>query len=113
MLTQLHMNGGTHAVLSPCAVVDCGQPEDVTDGMVVVPSTTFGSTVTYSCDLGYRLVGLAARTCGADGQWSNGVPFCIGTTADTYIHKPRGGMFDNRNWLLHYFSRYNMPLCTH
>ena len=83
-------------VLSPCAVVDCGQPEDITNGMVVVPSTTFGSTVTYSCDLGHRLVGLAARTCGADGQWSNGVPFCIGTV-DTYIHKPCGGMFDNRN----------------
>ncbi|XP_064386873.1 sushi, von Willebrand factor type A, EGF and pentraxin domain-containing protein 1-like [Halichondria panicea] len=35
-----------------------------------------GTTATYSCTNGYRLVGEAMRTCGSEGTWSGSAPVC-------------------------------------
>ncbi len=60
------------------AVVDCGPLTDPTNGMVGIPTTTFGSMATYSCNPGYQMTGLMVRTCTASG-WSTGDdPVCTG-----------------------------------
>ena len=56
--------------------VDCGMPEDITNGTVTTSSTVYNSNATYTCDPGYVLVGLAVRVCEADGSWSNAAPAC-------------------------------------
>lgn len=56
--------------------VDCGMPEDISNGMVTVDSTVYDSNATYTCNSGYVLVGLAVRVCEADGSWSNAAPAC-------------------------------------
>ena len=38
--------------------------------------TTFMSTVTYTCNAGYNLIGPISRTCGSDGVWSPAAPTC-------------------------------------
>ena len=38
--------------------------------------TSFGDVASYSCDVGYMLIGLKERTCQADGQWNGSVPTC-------------------------------------
>ena len=68
-------------ILKPClialyAVVFCGDPGVPANGFRNVTSTEFGSTVGYSCVLGYELQGSNARTCQADGLWSGSVPTC-------------------------------------
>jgi len=45
------------------AVVDCGDLPDPPNGQVADPQTIFGSDATYSCNLGYTLVGISVRTC--------------------------------------------------
>ena len=37
--------------------MDCGDPSNVTNGMVIFTSTTFGSNAAYSCNTGYTLTG--------------------------------------------------------
>ena len=40
--------------------------------------TTFAQTATYSCNIGYNLVGDSNRTCQATGNWSESAPTCQG-----------------------------------
>ncbi|XP_064386598.1 sushi, von Willebrand factor type A, EGF and pentraxin domain-containing protein 1-like isoform X2 [Halichondria panicea] len=59
-----------------CAAVSCGLLPTITNGSPRTPtSTTFGGTVTYSCDTGYKLVPLTAVTCQASRRWST-LPMC-------------------------------------
>ena len=59
--------------------VDCGNLTDLANGSVNhTLGTTFGQTVTYSCDTGYNLVGDSTRTCQAAGNWSGSAPTCQG-----------------------------------
>ena len=60
------------------AAVDCGSPPSTSYGSPGTPtSTTFGGTVTYSCNNGYTLSGSATVSCLATGDWSS-QPTCSG-----------------------------------
>ena len=39
-------------------------------------STTYQSTVRFSCIAGYKLIGSSSRTCNADGIWTGRQPVC-------------------------------------
>ncbi|XP_064386667.1 sushi, von Willebrand factor type A, EGF and pentraxin domain-containing protein 1-like [Halichondria panicea] len=55
-----------------CPPVDCGTPPSITNGSPGIPTTTtFTETVTYSCDDGYALFGIATSTCLANATWSS------------------------------------------
>ena len=63
--------------------VDCGILNAPTSGDVsfagsLVTAGVFlvGSTVTYTCDRGYDLVGTIFRVCQSDGTWSDSAPTC-------------------------------------
>lgn len=59
------------------AVVNCGGLSPLGLLMVDQSNTTFNSTATFSCPIGYNLVGSAVRTCGADGRYTGVQPSCI------------------------------------
>ena len=63
-------------------VISCGVPELQllnANGLTLNYSTlTYGSTVTYSCNVGYNLVGSLSQTCNASGTWSGNPPQCQG-----------------------------------
>ena len=59
-------------------VVDCGNLLAPSNGGVMLSGTTFTSTATYSCNDGYTLEGVTARTCLASGSWSDTAPTCTG-----------------------------------
>ena len=56
--------------------VDCGTLPNPVNGQVSTTGTTSGHTATYSCSIGYDLVGGSTRTCQATGQWSGSAPTC-------------------------------------
>jgi hypothetical protein len=64
-----------------CESIDCGTLSPPTNGMVAVPTTTFGSVATYTCDTGYALMGSATRTCGPGGAWDGAEPTCASCPA--------------------------------
>ena len=57
--------------------VDCGSPGTPTNGNAIIISTTFGTTIMYSCNETYILCGSDSRTCQANATWSGEVPDCI------------------------------------
>ena len=58
--------------------VNCGgTPRSLSNGQRSYSGTTFGYTVTYTCNSGYRMTaGSTIRTCQSDGQWSGSHPTC-------------------------------------
>ena len=70
----LHMS-----LCSNVTAVSCGYPPSISNGFRGTPThTTYGGTVTYSCDTGYQMSGSATVTCQASGSWSTR-PSCTGT----------------------------------
>ena len=69
---------GTWSDTEPtCALVDCQAPPTTRNSSVSAPTTTYGSTATYSCWVGSNLSDTTTRTCQADGTWSGTVPTCL------------------------------------
>ncbi|NWZ01976.1 CR2 protein, partial [Loxia curvirostra] len=63
----------------PLAVRPCPMPPEVANGNHNGRDTegfTMGMSVLYTCDPGYYLVGNAAVTCRASGNWSQPRPRC-------------------------------------
>ena len=56
-----------------CLAGDCGDTlPTVHNGMILIPTqTTFQSSTTATCNLGYILNGVSSVTCDANAKWSN------------------------------------------
>ncbi len=64
--------------------VGCGTPPSITNGSPGIPTTTtFAGKVTYSCNDGYSLFGIATSTCQANATWSKS-PECRGVCFNTF-----------------------------
>ena len=55
---------------------DCDSLTAPTNGQVSGETTTFNSTLTFTCDAGYDLTGDATVTCNATGSWDYAAPTC-------------------------------------
>jgi len=60
-----------------CDLVNCIIPGELQDGTRSTAANSYNTVVTYACNSGFSLVGLATRTCQADGTWSGEHPRCI------------------------------------
>ena len=66
--------------LTSTVVISCGTP-DVALGngtllTATFTSTTYSSVASYTCAIGYNLIGLPQRICQSNKQWSGNSPFC-------------------------------------
>ncbi|XP_046362262.2 sushi, von Willebrand factor type A, EGF and pentraxin domain-containing protein 1-like isoform X2 [Haliotis rufescens] len=70
--TILCKAGGTWATTNfKCTIKNCGTPTAVTDATVSAPTTTFGSTATYTCNQGFtRRSGYLKVVCLSSARWS-------------------------------------------
>ncbi len=60
-------------------VSTCGNLEPPQNGNIEISGNSFWDDATYSCDVGFVLVGEGVRTCEASGFWSGVEPFCTGS----------------------------------
>lgn len=58
------------------AARNCGHPGTPVNGNISSYVFTFGSTVEYTCDKGFTLVGSKQRVCQANQTWSGILPQC-------------------------------------
>ena len=59
--------------------MDCGTLNTTINGHVIdTAGTTFGQTVTYTCNTGYNLMGDSICVCEAEGMWFGNEPTCQG-----------------------------------
>lgn len=56
----------------------CGYPGEPKHGGITGKDYSFGKTVFYSCDNGFRLIGDRERKCMLSGRWTGAVPVCQG-----------------------------------
>ncbi|XP_018565850.1 sushi, von Willebrand factor type A, EGF and pentraxin domain-containing protein 1 [Anoplophora glabripennis] len=61
-----------------CVYVDCGSPEIMDNGKVVLPSnaTYYGALALYACHPNFELDGVSRRLCLENGTWSSDAPRC-------------------------------------
>ncbi|KAJ8676165.1 hypothetical protein QAD02_011951 [Eretmocerus hayati] len=55
---------------------ECPEISEIEHGVMSVSGRLFADKANYTCDPGYHLVGLAQRTCRADGRWTGDTPSC-------------------------------------
>uniref|UniRef100_A0A1B6MNE1 Sushi, von Willebrand factor type A, EGF and pentraxin domain-containing protein 1 n=3 Tax=Cicadellinae TaxID=33370 RepID=A0A1B6MNE1_9HEMI len=55
---------------------ECEELRSPALGTVTLTGRLFNDRATYSCELGFHVVGLKERTCQADGNWSGQAPVC-------------------------------------
>ena len=60
------------------SVINCGDPDDLANGLRWFRTTTLGSFVKYKCNSGYKMVGYQYRKCLSSGAWSGRAPTCRG-----------------------------------
>ncbi|KAJ8334650.1 hypothetical protein SKAU_G00402890, partial [Synaphobranchus kaupii] len=75
-------NGQWSNSLPTCKIVNCTDPGHVENSVrKVLPSGThrfsFQTTVSYSCNPGYYLLGTGALACQGDGTWDRSLPKCL------------------------------------
>ncbi|TSN12231.1 Sushi, von Willebrand factor type A, EGF and pentraxin domain-containing protein 1 [Bagarius yarrelli] len=68
-------NGEWGGVLPTCQPISCSTPPRLINGYIQDSTRkvnyVYNTKVTYTCNMGYRLMGKADRTCMANKQWSN------------------------------------------
>ena len=57
-------------------VISCGDPGIPANGTRIGSTFTFDSTVNYTCDDGFKLIGDIRRNCLSSGNWSGDLPTC-------------------------------------
>ena len=71
-------NGVWSGSVPACLPVDCHALTAPANGSVSAPTTTFGSTATYSCNTNFIISGtVATRTCQSSGTWTATIPTCV------------------------------------
>ncbi|KAL4236644.1 hypothetical protein ACF0H5_005029 [Mactra antiquata] len=61
-----------------CNITDCGHPLTIPNGDIInVTSTLYQSSIIYTCDVGFTMLGLSTRYCANDGNWTSIPPNCI------------------------------------
>lgn len=75
--TPQHIPQAKGAALGLRYDINCSIPEDIQHGTKTLTGTTYGNTVTYSCNLGYtRQYGDMTRSCSETGRWTGISPSC-------------------------------------
>ena len=75
---MLHVPHNSHTLFNIMhnIISDCGALSNPANGAVDTTSgSTYGEQATYSCNVGYNLVGNAQTLCKADGNWET-APTC-------------------------------------
>ncbi|NXA69880.1 CR2 protein, partial [Mohoua ochrocephala] len=77
---QCGLNGVWHGESDICIPKSCAYPGEPANGRLVLPATlTFGSTVNFSCNAGYRLIGPSEIQCVVRNEiltWNKDIPTC-------------------------------------
>jgi hypothetical protein len=75
----------------------CDELDPPSDGSVVLEGRSAGDVAHYECNSGLGLVGVASRTCGTDGNWTDEAPECapgdcptLDSPADGTVTTPDG-----------------------
>lgn len=70
-------NGVWSSPIPRCALVDCGEVENIDNGVVEYTVTSYGSTAIYTCATGYHIEGNNFVTCSSNSSWAPSNLACV------------------------------------
>lgn len=70
------LNGQWSGFQPACLFNSCGYPGSLDNGELIGDDYSFGKSISYKCNAGYRLIGSGQRTCTTTGAWTNSKPTC-------------------------------------
>ncbi|TKS68909.1 Nucleolar protein 11-like [Collichthys lucidus] len=73
-------NDGTLPIPACFEAKRCPYPDPPSNGELYYEDVVYQSTINYTCDKGYILIGSDSAECLANGTWSTAVPECIPVT---------------------------------
>ena len=76
-------------------VISCGDPGIPANGTRTGSTFTFDSTVNYTCDNGFQLIGDIRRNCLSSGNWSDDLPTCQSKLHHEWKFYPINVLFQN------------------
>lgn len=76
--------------LPVCKIVSCLPPPSLTFGYVEGTNFTFGNSLHFICNIGWKLIGESSVTCDETGNWSAPFPVCEGTLCPPPSHVEHG-----------------------
>ena len=90
-------DGKWHGEIPNCLPARCPLPVPVEHGSFSGDIFTYGSTVNYTCDLGFRLVGHNVLQCSADASWNYHAPECEIIECPEIEHPMHGHIISSGN----------------
>ena len=70
-------NNSWNSTQPSCTPVTCNDPGKPTNGTKYGTNFTYTSTITYSCNVGYNLLGASSLTCLSNASWNGSKPLCV------------------------------------
>ncbi|XP_060618494.2 sushi, von Willebrand factor type A, EGF and pentraxin domain-containing protein 1 isoform X2 [Anolis sagrei] len=77
--------------------VKCKHPGDPEHGHSHGASSSVGSEISFSCDMGYQLKGVTTVTCLESGEWNHLIPYCEAISCGIPA-VPENGVVDGSNF---------------
>ncbi|KAL3266100.1 hypothetical protein HHI36_010286 [Cryptolaemus montrouzieri] len=93
------MNGYWSEMKMSCKRIQCEQPENIENGIILSDRYYFEDSISFACHEGYILEGKSVSDCRADGSWS-AWPKCIKVSCGSSEFLENGKVFGNS----HYFG---------
>ncbi|XP_064397052.1 sushi, von Willebrand factor type A, EGF and pentraxin domain-containing protein 1-like isoform X2 [Halichondria panicea] len=90
-----------------CRLANCGLLPSLSNGEVSFSATTFNSVASYTCDLGYILIGETSRMCQLDEQWSGDAPTCDVVQCPSISAPDNGGLIFTNGFIFSSLARYS------
>nr|XP_042895666.1 sushi, von Willebrand factor type A, EGF and pentraxin domain-containing protein 1 isoform X2 [Parasteatoda tepidariorum] len=91
-----------------CVAIRCPTEQlSLENGRILGDSNVVGSTIQYECDVGYKLIGTASRTCQESKKWSNQESICEKVQCPVPIAPANGEI----SWRGHSFSDTVTIIC--
>ncbi|XP_064397056.1 sushi, von Willebrand factor type A, EGF and pentraxin domain-containing protein 1-like isoform X3 [Halichondria panicea] len=90
-----------------CRLANCGLLPSLSNGEVSFSTTTFNSVASYTCDLGYILIGATSCTCQLDEQWSGDAPTCDAVQCLSISAPDNGGLIFTNGFIFNSLARYS------
>ncbi|XP_065194495.1 sushi, von Willebrand factor type A, EGF and pentraxin domain-containing protein 1-like isoform X4 [Sycon ciliatum] len=73
-----------------CTLITCADPGAPVNGRKMLQGLSYNNTVTFSCDTGFNLTGMAVQHCAETGKWSATQPTCVVLTCPDPIAPTHG-----------------------
>ena len=89
-IIECEVEGKWNGTIPTCNITYCNNPGVPVNGLASPSNFTYGSVVTFYCDIGFEVSGSTDITCHANGNWNDTLPVCTSVTCPNPVPPTNG-----------------------